>query len=215
MSVAIIRFLGTNCEWDMHYAYTLLGVRPNLVWFAQTSLPKDTSLVVLPGGFSYGDYLRCGAIARFAPIMNAVAEFAKKGGRVLGICNGFQILLESGLLQGALMRNHSGRFVSKMATLCVQNNNNAFLSGLAKDTTLHLPIAHADGCYYTPNYQSLYDNEQILLSYVDNPNGSMHAIAGICNKEKNIFGLMPHPERAIESLLGSTDGLQLLRNLLC
>lgn len=215
MNVAIVRFLGTNCEWDMHHAYTMLGARPCFVWFADSALPKGTDLVILPGGFSYGDYLRCGAIARFAPIMSAVAEFAKKGGRVLGICNGFQILLESGLLQGALMRNHSGRFVSKMSTLRVQSNDNAFLQGLPKGACLRIPIAHADGCYYTPNYESLRENNQILLCYDDNPNGSMHDIAGICNETKNVFGLMPHPERAMESLLGSTDGVALLRNLLC
>lgn len=215
MNVAIIRFLGTNCEWDMHHAYTMLGARTHFVWFTDSTLPKDTNLVVLPGGFSYGDYLRCGAIARFAPIMSAVTEFAKKGGRVLGICNGFQILLESGLLEGALMRNHSGRFVSKIATLCVQSNDNVFLRNLPKGAHLRIPIAHADGCYYTPDVQSLREHDQILLCYEDNPNGSMHNIAGICNKEKNIFGLMPHPERAMESLLGSTDGVALLRNLLC
>lgn len=216
MNIAIIRFLGTNCEWDVFNAYETLGAKPYFVWFKETQLPQKTDIVILPGGFSYGDYLRCGAIARFAPIMSSVINFANKGGRVLGICNGFQILLESGLLQGALMRNHSGLFVSKMSKLSIHSNNNIFLRGIDKDYLLHIPIAHAEGCYFHKNTQLLEDNEQILLCYAgENPNGSLNGIAAICNENKNVFGLMPHPERAMDTLCGSNDGVLLLRNLLC
>lgn len=215
MNIAIIRFPGTNCEFDTLYAFQKLDLNAHIVWHKDISLPLDTHLVVIAGGFSYGDYLRCGAIAQFSPIMKAIKTFAHHGGYVLGICNGFQILCEAGLLPGVLMRNTSLRFVSRMQTLKIVNTNNAFLRLYRQNQAIKLPIAHADGNYYIDNVglEQLKVNEQILLTYIDNPNGSVDSIAGICNKEKNIFGLMPHPERAIENVLGSIDGLAMLDSL--
>lgn len=215
MSVAILQFPGTNCEMDMAYAYKLIGAPYTIVWHKEHSLPKDTKLVVVPGGFSYGDYLRSGAIARFSPIMQAVSDFAAQGGYVLGICNGFQILCEARLLPGALKRNENLHFISQHQQLCIKNTDNAFLRSYQKGSIISLPIAHADGCYFIDDrsLQALEANGQILMTYVDNPNGSIANIAGICNERKNVFGLMPHPERAIESLLGGLDGLQMLTSL--
>ncbi|EEO26247.1 phosphoribosylformylglycinamidine synthase subunit PurQ [Helicobacter winghamensis] len=214
--VAILQFLGTNCEYDMEYAFSLLGVKTQIVWHKDTELPKDTRLVVIPGGFSYGDYLRSGAIARFSPIMQAVVKFANAGGYVLGICNGFQILLESGLLPGAMKRNTNLHFISKNCDLKVVNNFNIFLEKFQKGDTIKIPIAHADGNYYIDEagLKSLEANDQILLEYVENPNGSVRNIAGICNVTKNVFGLMPHPERAIEKVLGEDAGLKMLQGFL-
>lgn len=214
--VAILQFLGTNCEYDMEYAFSLLGVKTQIVWHKDTELPKDTHLVVIPGGFSYGDYLRSGAIARFSPIMQAVVKFANAGGYVLGICNGFQILLESGLLPGAMKRNTNLHFISKNCDLKVVNNSNIFLEKFQKGDTIKIPIAHADGNYYIDEegLKSLEVNDQILLEYVENPNGSVRNIAGICNVAKNVFGLMPHPERAIEKVLGENAGLKMLQGFL-
>ena len=190
--------------------------------YKEREIPTDTDLVVIPGGFSYGDYLRSGAIARFANVMESVKEFASKGGKVLGICNGFQILLEAGLLPGAMKRNDTLHFISKFHTLKVINNDNTFLSLTKKDEVLNIPVAHHDGNYYIDEkgLKELEDNNQILLKYCDkdgnlvNMNGSVSNIAGICNKEKNVFGLMPHPERAIEDILGSTDGVNMLKGFL-
>lgn len=214
--VAILQFLGTNCEYDMEYAFSLLGAKTQIVWHKDTELPKDTRLVVIPGGFSYGDYLRSGAIARFSPIMQAVVKFANAGGYVLGICNGFQILLESGLLPGAMKRNTNLHFISKNCDLKVVNNFNIFLEKFQKGDTIKIPIAHADGNYYIDEagLKSLEANDQILLEYVENPNGSVRNIAGICNVTKNVFGLMPHPERAIEKVLGEDAGLKMLQGFL-
>ncbi len=219
--VAVLQFLGTNCEYDVCYALEKIqehyNIQYSLVWFKEQELPKNTSLVIIPGGFSYGDYLRSGAIARFAPIMKAVVSFAQKGGKVLGICNGFQILVESGLLPGALMLNHSHKFISTLSSLKVISHNNSFLRSYNEQNDIHLPIAHGQGCYFIDheNLKKMYDNEQILLTYNKNLNGSIDAIAGICNIQKNVFGLMPHPERAIEKELGSTDGLAMLRDIVC
>lgn len=214
--IAILQFLGTNCEYDMEYAFSLLGAKTKIVWHKETELPKDTRLVVIPGGFSYGDYLRSGAIARFSPIMKAVVEFANNGGYVLGICNGFQILLESGLLPGAMKRNTNLHFISKDSNLKVIHNTNIFLSKFQQGDIVRIPIAHADGNYYIDDdgLKSLQDNAQILLEYVENPNGSLGNIAGICNKQKNVFGLMPHPERAVEKVLGQDIGLKMLEGFL-
>lgn len=214
--VAILQFLGTNCEYDMEYAFSLLKAPTQIVWHKETSLPKDTKLVVIPGGFSYGDYLRSGAIARFSPIMQSVIEFANNGGYVLGICNGFQILLESGLLPGAMKRNTNLHFISKTCGIKVVNNENIFLKKFQKDEVARIPIAHADGNYYidTQGLQQLEQNGQILLEYVENPNGSVRNIAGICNAQKNVFGLMPHPERAVEKVLGEDVGLKMLEGFL-
>ncbi|BAF69984.1 phosphoribosylformylglycinamidine synthase subunit PurQ [Nitratiruptor sp. SB155-2] len=222
MKVAIIRFPGTNCEFDTDYAFSLIGAQTQIVWHKHDSLPQNTDLVVLPGGFSYGDYLRSGAIARFSPIMKAVVEFAKKGGYVLGICNGFQILLESHLLPGAMKRNENLHFVSKFQYIKVLNNNNAFLKKLQIGDILNIPIAHAEGNYYVEpeKLKQMYENQQVLLQYCDkdgdydNPNGSIDAIAGICNETKNVFGLMPHPERACEKILGSDDGIKMIEGFL-
>jgi phosphoribosylformylglycinamidine synthase len=223
MNVSVIRFAGTNCEFDTQYAFEKLGANVNIVWHKDNSIPSKTDLVVLAGGFSYGDYLRSGAIARFANIMNSVSDFAKKGGNVLGICNGFQILTESGLLEGALKRNDNLHFISKFHHLKVVNNSNKFLSKCNKDEVLNIPIAHHDGNFFCDSdlLKSLYDNEQVLLQYCDenaqikNPNGSIDSIAGICNKDKNVFGLMPHPERAMEDILGSHDGVKMLESFIC
>ncbi|MBX7490189.1 phosphoribosylformylglycinamidine synthase subunit PurQ [Helicobacter turcicus] len=214
--VAILQFLGTNCEYDMEYAFSLLGVKTKIVWHKDTELPKETRLVVIPGGFSYGDYLRSGAIARFSPIMQSVIAFANAGGYVLGICNGFQILLESGLLPGAMKRNTNLHFISKNCYLKVINNSNIFLEKFQNGDTIKIPIAHADGNYYIDEVglKSLEDNGQILLEYVKNPNGSVRSIAGICNAKRNVFGLMPHPERAIEKVLGEDVGLKMLEGFL-
>ena len=216
--VAVLRFPGTNCEFDTEYALKKLGFNVNIVWHKEETLP-ECDLVVVPGGFSYGDYLRSGSIARFSPIMKAVEKFAKDGGYVLGICNGFQILTEAGLLPGALKRNINLHFISKMQHIKVVNNDNKFLKDCEIGEVLKVPVAHADGNYYIDEegLKDLKKNNQILVRYCDedgNPvvlNGSVEQIAGVCNKEKNVFGLMPHPERAIEMILGSSDGIKMLQ----
>jgi len=217
----VLRFPGTNCEFDTDYALKKLGFDVDIVWHKEEKLP-ECDLVVVPGGFSYGDYLRSGSIAKFAPIMKAVKEYANKGGYVLGICNGFQILTEAGLLPGALKRNDSLHFISKFQNIKVVNNDNIFLKHCDKDEILNIPVAHADGNYFIDEdgLKELKDNNQILLRYCDengNPvvlNGSVEQIAGVCNKDKNVFGLMPHPERAIEIALGSEDGIKMLQGFL-
>jgi len=220
--VAILQFPGTNCDLDTKYAFEKLGCETTIVWHKETKLPKNTDLVVIAGGFSYGDYLRSGAIARFSPIMDSVIEYANSGGKVLGICNGFQILTEARLLPGALKRNINLHFISKFQTLKVINSTNEFLQKCKKDEILNIPIAHADGNYYIDEQglKELKENGQILLQYCNNKgereivNGSVESIAGICNKTKNVFGLMPHPERAIETILGSKDGVKMLEGLI-
>lgn len=221
MNVAVLLFPGTNCDLDTKHAFETLGHDVTVVWHKETALPSNTDLVVVAGGFSYGDYLRSGAIARFSPIVAALIQHANAGGKVLGICNGFQILTEAGLLPGALKRNINLHFISKYHHLKVVNNDNTFLQKLANGDVVNIPIAHADGNYYADEatMKELYANNQVLLQYCDangaisNPNGSVDAIAGICNKTKNIFGLMPHPERAIEVLLGSADGQAMLEGI--
>lgn len=219
MKVAVLRFPGTNCEFDTQYAFEKLGHKTELVWHESTTIPEDTDLVVVPGGFSYGDYLRSGSIARFAPVMKAVKTYAGKGGKVLGICNGFQILTEARMLPGALKRNNNLHFISKHQHLSVVNNDNAFLKKCEKGEVLNIPIAHADGNYYIDDESlaQLEANGQILLRYSDEDgnrvvvNGSVTSIAGVCNETKNVFGLMPHPERALEAILGSEDGIRMLQ----
>lgn len=220
--VTILQFPGTNCDLDTKYAFEKLGCSTTIVWHKETSLPENSDLIIVPGGFSYGDYLRSGAIAQFSPIMQEVISYANNGGKVLGICNGFQILTELGLLPGALKRNIGLHFISKFQTLKIVNNSNDFLQKCAKDEVLNIPIAHADGNYYIDEagFQELEENEQILVRYADekgNPivvNGSVTSIAGVCNKTKNVFGLMPHPERALENILGSNDGKKMLEGLI-
>ena len=222
MKVSILQFPGTNCEYDTKYAFEKLGATTEIVWHKSDSIPEDTDLLVVAGGFSYGDYLRSGAIAKFSPVMKAVKAYANEGGKVLGICNGFQVLTESGLLPGALKRNEGLHFISKHHHLRVENNENIFLEKLNKNDVVNIPIAHHDGNYYIDQdgLKDLYTNNQVLLTYSDangnslNPNGSVDSIAGICNKEKNVFGLMPHPERAMELLLGSDDGVKMLQGFL-
>ena len=219
MKVSILQFPGTNCEYDTQYAFEKLGATTEIIWHKSKSIPDDTDLLVIAGGFSYGDYLRSGAIAKFSPVMKAVSLYAKDGGKVLGICNGFQVLTEAGLLPGALQRNDGLHFISKHHTLKVINNDNIFLEKLSNGDIVNIPIAHHDGNYFIDKdgLKELEFNNQILLRYTDkdgvnsNPNGSVDSIAGVCNKEKNIFGLMPHPERAMEALLGSDDGIKMLK----
>ena len=222
MKVTILQFPGTNCEYDTQHAFEELGATTEIVWHKSESLPKDTDLLVVAGGFSYGDYLRSGAIAKFSPVMKAVTTYANNGGKVLGICNGFQVLTEAGLLPGALKRNDNLHFISKHHHLKVINNDNTFLEKLDNGSVVNIPIAHHDGNYFIDQngLKELESNNQILLKYTDadgeikNPNGSVDSIAGICNKEKNVFGLMPHPERAMESILGSDDGVAMLQGFL-
>lgn len=215
MGVAILQFPGTNCEQDVAYAYRNIGVDVEIVWHKCENLPSHTTLVVVPGGFSYGDYLRSGAIAMFSPIMRAVEQFAKNGGCVLGICNGFQILCEARLLPGALKRNKKLHFIHQWQTLCVCSNDNMLLCDYSPNCSISLPIAHADGSYFIDEVglEKLEQNNQILLRYQNDVNGSIARIAGVCNEGRNVFGLMPHPERAIESILGGIDGLAMLKAL--
>lgn len=222
MKVAVLRFPGTNCEFDTHYAFKRLGADVEIVWHNAKELPEGIDLVVLAGGFSYGDYLRSGAIARFSPIMEAVVAYANQGGYVLGICNGFQVLTEIGLLPGALKRNNNLHFISKHQTIAVQNNDNKFLSKCEVGDILDIPIAHADGNYYIDDagLEELEANNQVLFRYCNDKgervvvNGSVTSIAGVCNQNKNVFGLMPHPERAIEEILGSIDGNKMLQGFI-
>ncbi len=222
MKISVLQFPGTNCEYDTQYAFEKLGAQVEIVWHKDKKIPEDTDLLVIPGGFSYGDYLRSGAIARFANIMDSVQDYAAKGGKILGICNGFQILLEAGLLPGAMKRNDSLHFISKFNHLRVVNNDNNFLSLMKKDEVVNIPVAHHDGNYFIDpkGLAKLEENGQILLKYCDengndmNINGSVANIAGVCNESKNVFGLMPHPERAMEDLLGCDDGVKMLKGFL-
>ena len=221
-NVVVLQFPGTNCEYDTKYAFEKLGAKVSIVWHEDKQIPANTDLIVLPGGFSYGDYLRSGALAKHANIMNAVKEYASSGGKVLGICNGFQILTETGLLPGALKRNENLHFISKHQTIKVIDNNNAFLSELNTNDVLNIPVAHHDGNFFIDEagLKDLQKNNQVLLQYCDENgnakvlNGSVEQIAGICNKEKNVFGLMPHPERAMETLLGCDHGVKMLEGFL-
>jgi len=219
LTVSILQFPGTNCEYDTVYAFERLGHTTHVVWHKEETLPEDTDMVVIPGGFSYGDYLRSGSIARFSPATKAVEKFAANGGVVLGICNGFQILTEMGLLPGALKRNNNLHFISKHQTIKVINSDNRLLNQFENGEILDIPVAHADGNYYIDDegLAKLKENNQILLRYCDSDgepivlNGSVEQIAGIRNIEGNIFGLMPHPERAMEQILGSIDGEKMLK----
>ncbi|HEC1783068.1 TPA: phosphoribosylformylglycinamidine synthase subunit PurQ [Campylobacter lari] len=214
MKVAIIRFPGTNCEFDTAYAFEKLGIKTEIIWHERQDFSAD--LIVLPGGFSYGDYLRCAAIAKLAPAMKTLKEHVQKGGYVLGICNGFQILLELGLLKGAMKHNNSLSFISKMQALQVVSNNNAFLKNFQKNDIIELPIAHGEGNYFNSEdgIKMLEDKDMILLRYINNPNGSLSDIAGICDENKKVFGLMPHPERMCDDILGSKVGLKMFEGFL-
>lgn len=217
MKIAVIVFPGSNCDIDLYEAlHTVCGADVDYVSHKQTSL-AGYDAVMLPGGFSYGDYLRAGAIARFSPVMGAVVEMARAGKPVFGTCNGFQILTEAGLLPGGLKRNDSQRFVCRPVPLEVVSNRTLFTSQYQEHERITLPIAHADGSYYADQetLDRLEARHQVVFRYAeDNPNGSLHNIAGISNERGNVLGMMPHPERAVEALLGNTDGLRLFKSLL-
>jgi phosphoribosylformylglycinamidine synthase len=212
--IAVLVFPGSNDDRDAALALERLGAEPMLVWHAEGDLP-DVGAVVLPGGFSYGDYLRCGAIARFAPVLEAVRRFADDGGLVLGICNGFQVLCEAGLLPGALRPNASLEFVCRDVDLRAERADTPFTSRAAAGQTLTIPIKHGEGCYFADEelLGELDRNGQVVLRYEQNPNGSIGSIAGVVNEHGNVFGLMPHPEHAVDPLLGSTDGAIVLGSL--
>jgi phosphoribosylformylglycinamidine synthase I len=215
--VAVIVFPGSNDDQDAAWALGALGAEPALVWHAEERLPDGTGAVVLPGGFSYGDYLRCGAIARFAPVMAAVADFAADGGPLLGICNGFQILCEAGLLPGALRPNASLSFVCRDVALRVERAAAPFTSRCERGQRLVIPVKHGEGCWYAPAelVEELDRSGRIVLRYErgENPNGSVADVAGVCNRVGNVMGLMPHPEHAVDPLLGSGDGALILASL--
>jgi phosphoribosylformylglycinamidine synthase subunit PurQ / glutaminase len=208
MRFGVVVFPGSNCDHDAWYAVSHnLGQPCEFIWHDSSSL-GNADAVILPGGFSYGDYLRCGAIAKFSPVMAAVRKFAAEGGLVLGICNGFQILVESGLLPGALLRNRELKFVCRDVSLRVESTNSPFTSAVAKDKLLRIPVAHGEGCYFADDrtLDQLEAEDRVVLRYLDNPNGSLRNIAGILSERRNVMGLMPHPERASDPLLGSADG---------
>ena len=212
--IAVLVFPGSNDERDAALALEGLGAEAKLVWHAEPELP-DVEAVVLPGGFSYGDYLRCGAIARFATVMEAVGAFAEDGGLVLGICNGFQVLCEAGLLPGTLRPNASLEFVCRDVALRLERADTPFTSRADSGQSLTIPIKHGEGCYFADEelLAELERNGQVVLRYEQNPNGSVAAIAGVTNERGNVFGLMPHPEHAVDPLLGSTDGALVLGSL--
>jgi phosphoribosylformylglycinamidine synthase subunit PurQ / glutaminase len=215
-TVAVIQFPGSNDDRDALWALRALGADTSLVWHTNVELPSGTSAVVLPGGFSYGDYLRCGAIARFAPVMDAVTRFAGDGGLVLGICNGFQILCEAGLLPGVLRPNASLSFICRDVTLRVERSDTPFTSRCEPGQRLVIPIKHHDGAWFAPRdvVDELESRGQILLRYEENPNGAVADVAAVCNEAGNVMGLMPHPEHAVDPLLGSGDGALILASLL-
>jgi phosphoribosylformylglycinamidine synthase I len=204
----IIRFLGTNCETDVLKWVENSGKSCEYLWFQNQFNVNDFEQIILPGGFSYGDYLRCGAMAARTPVMKSVIEFEKKGKPILGICNGFQILCEAGLLPGVLIQNKALKFKDEWTQLNVKNNKNFFGAGLQKDQVIHLPIAHGDGRFYhsADGLKKIQDQNQIWLTYENNPNGALMNIAGVVSESGNVFGLMPHPERAVYQWMGSTDG---------
>ena len=213
--VGVVLFPGSNCEQDMIEAMGLVGAEPEILWHGDATT-KGVDAVIVPGGFAHGDYLRPGAIARFSPIMGAVSEFAAAGGPVVGICNGFQVLTEAGLLPGALQKNAGLKFVCTMVELRVESTDSVLTRGAEAGSVLRVPINHFEGNYTCDDntLAQLRDEDRIVLRYVENPNGSIDDIAGICNEDRNVVGLMPHPERATSELLGSIDGLPLLRSIL-
>jgi phosphoribosylformylglycinamidine synthase subunit PurQ / glutaminase len=224
--VGVVVFPGSNCDRDALHALEVAGAEPVALWHEQASL-EGVSAIILPGGFAYGDYLRAGVIARFSPVMRSVSAFAAEGGLVLGICNGFQVLAEAGLVPGALLRNRSLRFVCREVTIVPERLDSPFTHALDVRRPLRMPVAHGEGCYYADEatLDALERDGQVLFRYVrpdgtpampgdpSNPNGSLRAIAGVTNARGNVAGLMPHPERAAEAILGSDDGMLLIRSL--
>ena len=221
----VVVFPGSNCDHDAYHAMAhIFNENAQFLWHKDTSL-NGVDVILIPGGFSYGDYLRSGSIARFSPIMEEVVDFAREGGIVMGICNGFQILLEAGLLPGAMQHNQELRFICKQTYIRCINNKTPFTNHLNTNKALQIPVAHAEGNYYADEetLRELYENNQIVFQYCNNTanitekaniNGSVDNIAGICNKEGNVLGLMPHPERAVEKALGSSDGRAIFESLL-
>ena len=224
MKVAVVVFPGSNCDHDAyHAAKDVLGQDAEYIWHKDTDL-KGADVVILPGGFAHGDYLRTGAMARFSPIMREVRAFADRGGPVIGICNGFQVLLESGMLPGAMLRNKGLKYRCEFVNVRVEQTDTPFTCGASVGQVLNIPIGHGEGNYYAPPevIETLEANRQVLFRYCTptglvtddaNPNGSVHAIAGICNDKRNVVGMMPHPERACEAALGGTDGLVILESI--
>ncbi len=225
MTIGVLVFPGSNCDHDAYHALKhIMGVETRFVFHKETDL-SGIDAIIVPGGFSYGDYLRSGAIARFSPVMQSVKTFAENGGAVIGICNGFQILLESGLLPGAMLHNEQLKFTCKQVYLRTESSNTPFTSEIEKGTILKIPVAHGEGNYYADEHtlNHLIENDQIIFRYVGpegqndhryNPNGALQNIAGICNKDRNVLGMMPHPERAMEIMLGSDDGKRIFESLL-
>ena len=216
MRFGVVVFPGSNCDHDAWYAFSRnLGHSAEYIWHNSASLPP-LDAVILPGGFSYGDYLRCGAIAKFSPVMQAIQQFAATGGLVLGICNGFQVLVESGMLPGALLRNRSLKFVCSPVGVRVESVHTPFTASAKKGQVLSLPVAHGDGCYFAEpaTIAQLQRDDRVIFRYADNPNGSLDDIAGICNEGRNVLGMMPHPERAADALLGCTDGRVILQSMI-
>ena len=217
MRSAVIVFPGSNCDRDLQVALRQAsGIEPIMVWHKDTSLPKGLDLIAIPGGFSFGDYLRCGAIAARAPIMRAVVEFAQGGGLVMGICNGFQVLIETGLLPGALMRNANLKYICKDVALKVETTSCAFTSAYRQGQRITIPIAHHDGNYLADDdlLKELRDEDRIAFTYEQNPNGSVADIAGILSPNRRVLGMMPHPERLNDPALGGTDGAKVFESLI-
>jgi phosphoribosylformylglycinamidine synthase len=215
MRAAVIVFPGSNCDRDLAVAFRAAGIEPVMVWHKDTSLPDGIDIVGLPGGFSYGDYLRCGAIAARSPICRAVVAHAGRGGLVIGVCNGFQVLLEAGLLPGALMRNAGLKFICKPVDLLVATSDSAFTAGYEAGQVVTFPVAHHDGNYTADAdvIARLDGEDRVAFRYADNPNGSVRDIAGILSENRRVLGLMPHPERAVDPVQGGTDGVALFRAL--
>ena len=226
--IPVVVWPGSNDDRDAQLALERLGAEAPRIWHTDEELPRETAAVVLPGGFSYGDYLRCGAIARFSPILRAIEAFAANGGLVLGICNGFQVLAEAGLVPGALLRNQGLRFVCRQVSIAPERLDSPFTAGVGERRPLRMPVAHGEGCYFADaaTLDAIEANGQVLFRYVHadgtvaadaddaaNPNGSLRGIAGVTNAAGNVAGLMPHPETAVEAILGSDDGLLLIRSL--
>ena len=216
MKFGVIVFPGSNCDHDALYAVSAnLGQKAEFIWHDSGDL-GDADAVILPGGFAYGDYLRCGAIAKFSRVMAAVRRFAADGGQVLGICNGFQVLVEAGMLPGALIRNRSLKFSCRDVHLRTETTRSPFTCASFKGEILRMPIAHGEGCYFADEHtlDELEAEDRVTFRYLDNPNGSLRDIAGILNRERNVMGMMPHPERATEPLMGSSDGLVVFESML-
>jgi phosphoribosylformylglycinamidine synthase len=215
MKAAVVTFPGSNCDRDLAVALEQAGADVTRVWHKDQTLPEGTDLVAVPGGFSFGDYLRCGAIAAHSPIANALRDHAARGGYVLGVCNGFQVLTELDLLPGALMRNNGLTFLCKPATLRVATTDSAFTTGYSKDQTVSIPVAHHDGNYQITDegLAQLRDQDRIAFTYAPAINGSVQDIAGVLSENRRVLGMMPHPERAVDAMTGGTDGIAMFRGL--